>query len=246
MGEISESTKKSVNKMYDLEVIIPVYNESQCINNVIFDWLKELNALGILFRLIVINDGSTDNTSDVLAQNENNPEIKIIHKANSGHGPTILQGYHLAVKEAHWVCQTDSDNELKAEHFKKMWHEKNNYDAVIGVRDGRLQPLSRKFISFISRHVVSFFYGSGVKDVNCPFRLMKAGILSPILQHIPHDTFAPNVAISGLLVLNRRRVLNISVPHNYRQTGEVSIKQWKLFVAAVKSFLQTIMIRFSK
>jgi len=230
--------------MYDVEVVMPVYNEAECISGVLDDWIQELDSLGIAYRLVVLNDGSKDNTAEVLTQYRDNPRVNVINKKNSGHGPTILQGYQIAVQEAHWVFQVDSDNEMKAEHFKKVWNERENADAVIGIREGRHQPLSRKAVSIFSRLVVALFYGTGVTDVNCPFRLLRADALKQILQQIPPDTFAPNVAISGFLVQKKMRVKNISIPHSERQTGEVSIKKWKLLKAAMRSFLQIIKIRF--
>jgi glycosyltransferase involved in cell wall biosynthesis len=230
--------------MYDVEIVMPVYNEAACINEVLDDWIRELDLFGISYRLLVLNDGSRDNTAEVLARYDNNPKVKVINKQNSGHGPTILQGYHIAAQAASWVFQVDSDNEIKAEHFKTLWAKRENWDAIIGIRDGRQQPLPRKIISFFSRLVVRIFYGRGIMDVNCPFRLMRAEVLKQILPHIPENTFAPNVAISGFLALMKAKVLNIAVPHANRQTGEVSIKRWKLLKAAIKSFVQVIQLRF--
>jgi len=230
--------------MYDLAVVMPVYNEADCICDVLDDWIQELSLLVITYRLIVLNDGSKDTTAEALARYAGNPNITVINKINSGHGPTILQGYGIAVKEAHWVFQVDSDNEIKAEQFKKLWTEREKYAAVIGVRDGRQQPFSRKIISLVSRLVVRMFYGQGVIDVNCPFRLMRTEALKQILQQIPLNTFAPNVAISGFFALRKVGLLNQPVRHTNRQTGEVSIKKGKLLKAAAKSFLQIIEIRF--
>lgn len=230
--------------MYDVEIVMPVYNEAACINEVLDDWIRELDLFSISYRLLVLNDGSRDNTAEVLALYDNNPKAKIINKQNSGHGPTILQGYHMAVADAQWVFQVDSDNEIAARHFKTLWQKREQYDAAVGIRANRNQPLSRKIISFFSRLVVILFYGTGVTDVNCPFRLMRAEVLKQILTRIPGNTFAPNVAISGFLALMKANVLNIPVPHSNRQTGEVSIKKWKLLKAALKSFMQIIQIRF--
>jgi glycosyltransferase involved in cell wall biosynthesis len=232
--------------MYDVELVIPVYNEAACITIVLDDWVKELDRLGISYRMIVLNDGSKDNTAEILSPYRDNPKVNVINKKNSGHGPTILQGYQMAIQEAHWVFQVDSDNEMKAEHFKKVWYERANVDAVIGIREGRHQPLPRKIVSFFSRLIVTLFYGRGIIDVNCPFRLLRADVLAPILKHIHQDTFAPNVAISGILALRRMRLKNIPIPHTERQTGEVSLKKWKLMKAAMKSFLQVVMIRFDR
>lgn len=231
--------------MNEVAVVMPVYNEAECISDVLQDWIGELNSLGISYRLIVLNDGSKDNTEEALKKFNDNPTIKIINKKNSGHGPTILQGYLMAVDDAQWVFQVDSDNEIPAEHFVTLWQARKKYDAVIGIRANRSQPLARKIISFFSRLVVFLFYGSGVTDVNCPFRLMRVAVLKEILKRIPDTTFAPNVAISGFLALRKANVLNIPIPHRNRETGEVSIKKWKLLKAALKSFLQVIQIRFA-
>ena len=231
--------------MYDVEIVMPVYNEAECICDVLDDWVKELDLLGISYRLIVLNDGSKDDTAEVLTKyDKHHQNIKVINKKNAGHGPTILMGYTMAVQEAKWVFQVDSDNEIKAEQFKKLWAERERYDAVIGIRDGRQQPLPRKIISFFSRFVVRIFYGRGITDVNCPFRLMRADALKQILTRIPENTFAPNVAISGFLALAKVKVQNMPVPHSNRQTGEVSIKKWRLLKVSIKSFIELIQIRF--
>jgi glycosyltransferase involved in cell wall biosynthesis len=231
--------------MNDVTVVMPVYNEEACINEVIDDWKAALDKLQIRYNLLILNDGSRDNTAGQLTKYQGDPAVTVINKENSGHGPTILTGYQMAVDESLWVFQVDSDNEMRAEHFQKLWNERPGFDAVFGIRSARAQALPRRIISAISRTAVNLFYGRGVQDVNCPFRLMRAITLKKALQHIPPDTFAPNIAIAGLFVLTRRAVKNIAVPHSNRQTGEVSIKKWKLLKAAMKSFLQTIRIRRS-
>ena len=230
--------------MLDVAVVMPVYNEAECIAEVIHDWMRELDRAGITYRLLILNDGSRDNTAAVLKQFQSSPAVTVVNKTNSGHGPTIRMGYELACREAPWVFQVDSDNEIKAEQFQKLWVARVGCAAVIGIRDGRQQPFSRKAISAFSRCVVRLFYGSGIADVNCPFRLMRADVLQHMLTRIPENTFAPNVALSGLLARAKVKVLNIPVPHSNRRTGEVSIKKWKLVKAALKSFTQIISIRF--
>lgn len=230
--------------MKDVTVVMPVYNEEACITDVVNDWKAALDRLQITYMLLVLDDGSRDDTALRLTAFRDDPCVTVINKQNSGHGPTILAGYRMACENSDWVFQVDSDNEMRAEHFEKLWQQRTKCDAVFGIRSARAQALPRRIISIISRMAVSMFYGRGVRDVNCPFRLMRADVLRGLLRCIPEDTFAPNVAIAGLFVLKGRRVINIAVPHSNRQTGEVSIQKWKLFKAALKSFLQTIRIRF--
>lgn len=224
----------------ELSLLMPVYNEEECIVEVVKSWYEELSRLKIDFVMIVLNDGSRDNTASRLTEFHGNDRIKVIDKQNSGHGPTILVGYHMAVDEAEWVFQVDSDDEMKARDFHKLWSQRNTYDALFGYRVGRRQPASRKIISIASRVVVRLLFGKGIVDVNTPYRLIKSIILKKIIAQIPGDTFAPNVIISGTLASSGLSIFNCPVTHEHRKTGTVSIVNWKLWKAACRSFRQTI------
>ena len=237
----------------DLAVVIPVYNEQDCIAPVLEEWDAVLQRLDIDFLIIVLNDGSRDATQTSLRRFESHPRLKIVDKANSGHGPTILMGYHQAVKTATWVFQCDSDDEIKAEDFAPFWEKRDDYDAIFGVRRQRISQSSRKIVSACSRWTVALLFGKGVEDVNVPFRLMRADKLKKIIRRIPPSTFAPNVVIAGAFARSSARsgarsssasrICNLPVTHHERQTGEVSIQKWKLLRVALRSFVQTIRLR---
>lgn len=228
----------------ELSVVMPVYNEDECIEQVVEKWITTLSALGIDFDLNVYNDGSKDKTLSVLREVEQRlPRLKVHDKSNSGHGPTILTGYRNSAGYE-WVFQIDSDDELGPEKFSDLWNQRDKYDFLIGSRAGRYSPLPRKVISFVSRILVWICYGRGVWDVNSPYRLMRVTKFSDLFNKIPSDTFAPNVIVSGMACAMKMRIKEEPVPYRDRQTGEVSIKKWKLLKVAVRSFLQTITFRF--
>ena len=229
----------------DLKIIMPFYNEQENAPIVIHDWITEIRKLNITFRLIAYNDGSKDKTSEILEQLiMTYQELIPITKRNSGHGPTILKGYTGGLN-TDWVFQTDSDNEMGPEHLHKLWNEREKYDFLIGHRDNRTGPITRKIISLISRMTVRLFYGSGVYDVNSPYRLMRYSFFKKHFKSIPRNTFAPNIIISGIACLYNARIKSFLIPHQQRQLGEVSIKKWKLLKASIKSFFQTISYRFT-
>ncbi len=223
----------------DLALVMPVYNEGLCIRNVVESWYNVLESLRIKFVMIVLNDGSRDGTEEQLARFAGYTGIEVVNKPNSGHGPTILMGYRKAVLQADWVFQCDSDDEMKAEHFPKLWEKREDYDALFGVRERVQQSVQRKFVSLGSRITVRLLFGKGVMDVNSPYRLIRSNVLARIVDQIPDHTFAPNVVISGALARGKFRIYNHPVPHEPRKTGAVSIANWKLYRAAVKSFGQT-------
>jgi hypothetical protein len=166
--------------------------------------------------------------------------MRIIHQANRGHGPTILNGYRQALSLAPWVFQCDSDDEMPADSFGRLWEMRRQADAVLGYRQNRRQTLQRRMITSVSRLTVGMFFGGGVTDVNAPYRLIRVSVLSRILEHIPPDTFAPNLMVSGGLSLLHARVVNVPVPSRPRRSGRVSIVRWGLWKASVRSFLQTV------
>lgn len=230
--------------MKELIVVMPVYNEEAVVATVVKKWVAALQFLGIDFEIWAMNDGSKDGTGKVLETEASlDSRIRAVNKPNSGHGPTILMGYRNASREAHWVFQIDSDDEMGPESFSELWRMRNNFDFLIGKRDSRSQPLPRKVISFVSRMTVRIFWRKSVWDVNSPYRLMRSERFSEVFNKIPEDTFAPNVIVSGWAGLSRLRVFEVYVPHQERKTGEVSIKKWKLLKAAVRSFGQTIKFR---
>ncbi len=229
-----------------LRLIIPVYNEEEAIDIVINDWSQKFDELNIDYTICAYNDGSKDNTLQrLISLREKNPRLQVVDKKNSGHGPTILKGYKDNL-DADWLFQIDSDNELRTERFHLLWEVREDYDFVIGNRVERDSPLPRVIITQISRWVVGIFYGARVKDVNMPFRLMRVEKFKQDILRIPDLTFAPNLIVTGIANIRKMRIKQFDIVHHSRETGEVSIKKWKLLKAAIQSFNQTIQFRFSK
>lgn len=168
--------------------------------------------------------------------------IDVHDKPNGGHGNTILTAYREAAADGFdWIFQIDSDDEMGPEKFGELWEKRDDYDFLVGIRDGRIQALPRKVISFVSRCCVKLFYGrKTIWDVNTPYRLMRVSAFKDVFSTIPLTTFAPNVIISGMVARKGLRFFETRVPQHDRTTGEVSIKKWKLLKAAATSFGQTI------
>jgi dolichol-phosphate mannosyltransferase len=229
----------------DLTVIIPVYNEEEIIQEVILSWLAMLRSLKIAFVVKAYNDGSKDSTLEKLNELlKKNSELQVLDKPNSGHGPTILEGYRDS--NSTWVFQVDSDNEMDALYFIGLWEVRDDYDLILGKRVHRVSPLSRRMITLVARMTNRFLYRSRITDVNSPYRLYRKKAFLDAFQKVPLDTFAPNVLLSGFASLKKLRIVEIPVPAKLRETGEVSIQKFKLFKVALKSLRQTVRFRFSQ
>ena len=228
-------------------VVMPVYNEQDAIGPVLEKWDTALKDLDIDYEIRPYNDGSKDDSLKVMHEVSQRlgERINVRDKKNGGHGNTILTGYREAASDGFdWVFQIDSDDEMGPEKFNELWSRRNDYDFLVGIRDGRVQALPRKIISFVSRLCVRIFYGKSIWDVNTPYRLMRVSAFKPFYEAIPMTTFAPNVILSGLAARHKLRCFETRVPQHDRTTGEVSIKKWKLLKAAARSFIQTIWFSF--
>lgn len=164
-------------------------------------------------------------------------------KLNSGHGPTILQGYR-ENSDAGWIFQTESDDEITPGKFEELWKNKDEYVFLIGQRTRASQPFVRRVISAASRAVVRIFYGPKVFDVNSPYRLMRTEVMKDLFFSLPANMFTPNIVISGMASLKKLRVYEIPVSQKERTTVKVSIKKFKLMKTALKSFWEMIAYRF--
>lgn len=231
--------------MENLAVIIPIFNEEEIAEYVINNLVYELTKLEIDYKIFTYNDGSKDNSANILEKlANNNPNIIVINKPNAGHGSTILKGYKENAAKFSWIFQIDADNEIEPEHFSKLWEKRFDYDLLMPIRDGRIQPLSRKIVSFISRLCVKIFYGKGPWDVNSPFRLIRSEKFIDLFNKLPDKTYSPNLLVTGLAAKKKLKFFECKIPCKPRQTGEVSLVKMKLISTSVKSLWQTIIFSF--
>ena len=224
-----------------LSVVIPAYNEEGAIKEVLTDWVRELDRLAISYEMLVYDDGSRDNTSGILQElSHDNQRIRVTSRANRGHGPTLLQGYHEA--RGDWVFQVDADGEMLPEGFEPLWSTRESYDFLFGYRTQRRSNWDRWLITRVSRWTVGSLFGKSCRDVNTPYRLMRRSELLKMLSAFPPDTFAPNLILAGMVCRRGLRVFEYPVKTVCRKTSKPSLVRWGLWTAAFRAFSQTLQL----
>ena len=225
-----ETVKKGSKDV--LYMIIPAYNDSANIAQLVDDWYPVIEAHdgGGKSRMVIIDDGSKDDTFAILEKlAESRPLLKPITKPNSGHGATILHGYKYAISEgADYIFQTDSDGQTKASEFEDFWKRRRRYDMVIGWRRSREDGASRVFVTNVLRLVVRLVFGVKVRDANTPYRLMKRETLEKYINIIPDDYFLTNVVISVIFKKKNLAVRYLPITFRPRQGGVNSINIRKI------------------
>lgn len=226
----------------DVAVVIPVFNEEKLIGECINEWLNVLDSVNLNYEILIIDDGSSDATISIVERYGDNQNIQLIIKQNEGHGPTILAGYKRAVGIAEWVFQADSDNEISPNQFSALWSRRQGQDAVIAWRQGRNQTTVRRLVTFFARVTTKVLFRCHLRDVNIPFRLIRSETLAILLEKIPSDTFAPNIALSGALSLMNYQVEECPVVFNERIVGESSLSNLGAVRKGGRALLELIKI----
>ncbi len=223
-----------------LYIVMPAYNEAANIEEVISQWhpvCERINAEGNVAKLVIANDGSKDNTFQIMQRLQGKyPFFVPIDKPNSGHGATVLYLYRYAIAEgATFVFQTDSDGQTLPEEFWQMWDHRHEFDFQIGTRGGRQDGASRVFVTKTLRLVVWLMFHVWVKDANTPFRLLKVEKLKPILDVIPQDYNLANVAVSAIAVRWHNNIGWYPITFRPRQGGVNSINMRRIFKIGIKA-----------
>ena len=227
--------------MDKLYIVIPAYNEEENIEEVINDWYPIIDKMSDDSRLVIIDDGSKDNTYKIMQKlKEKYPKFEPITKSNEGHGATVLYGYNYAINNnADYIFQTDSDGQTLPSEFWPFWDERKNYAMVIGHRKGRQDGISRIFVTKTLKLSLFFMFHVWVKDANTPFRLMKADILKEKIKLIPEKYNLSNVILSVIYIKQKLPVKYIEITFRPRQGGVNSInmkKINKIGIKAIKDF----------
>lgn len=227
-----------------LSIIIPVYNENNTIEDVINRTLK----LSIKNKeIIVVDDGSTDGTREILDKyriNNNNSELKIVmHDRNYGKGIAIQTGLKHTTGDI--VCIQDADLEYNPDQIPKLLLEFINnpdIDAVFGSRFLKENPniykrylWGNKFITFL----INLFYSSKYTDSYTCYKLIKSNVLKKL--NLESKRFEVEAEISIKLAKMRYKIKELPIDYNPR-----TLQQGKKigFKDAIKGILTILKYKF--
>lgn len=220
-----------------LTFVVPAYNEEMGIANTILRLKSVLSGLDMATEVIVINDGSTDNTLQNALQCEG---ITVhSHPVNIGYGNAIISGVLRARYE--WIGIVDADESYPIEDIPLLVAEmKNGYDMVVGARANISEndsPLKRIFRN-IFRKTVSFLNDSRIEDPNSGFRIFKRTIvlkLRPFLCGTFSFTTSISILTSGLYYFIKY------VPIRYaKRTGNSKVRHVRDTVQVIQFILQGV------
>jgi glycosyltransferase involved in cell wall biosynthesis len=165
-----------------LSVFFPAYNDAGTIASLVITSVKVAATLTDDYEVIVINDGSKDDTAKILDELARiyPDRVRIVHhQVNRGYGGALRSGFAAASKD--FVFYTDGDAQYDPAEMTELWSEmKDGVDWVNGWKISRSDPLHRIIIGRVYHHMVKMLFGLKVRDVDCDFRLMRRSIFDVV------------------------------------------------------------------
>ncbi len=165
-----------------LTIIIPAFNEELGIKNTLEKLISYSKKNHRVWNIIVVNDGSTDQTKQICEKNENITLIN--HPYNKGYGASLKTGIRTA--KTKWIAFFDADGQHKPEDLELMHNNIGNYDMFIGRRGkDSHQEWIRKPGKWILSKVANFITGRKIPDLNSGLRIIKREIVINLLHLFP-------------------------------------------------------------
>ena len=231
------------NKHSDILIIIPAYNESENIENIV----DEITTGYPQYDYVVVNDGSSDNTARILKKRGYN---HINCPINLGIGGAIQTGYRYAKENDYEIAvQIDGDGQHDPAYIAEIVEPilKGEADYVIGSRfvnkEGFQSSFTRRIgIRFLSA-LIALLCFRRVKDVTSGFRAVNRFFIEVFAESYPIDYPEPEAIMDA--VMRRKRILELPVIMRERETGQSSINFKKSVYYMIKVTLDIIVCRIS-
>jgi glycosyltransferase involved in cell wall biosynthesis len=198
----------------DISIIIPAYNESETIGNII----KNIKALYPESEVIVVNDGSRDNTAEAA---RDAGAIVYSHPYNIGNGAAIKSGIRIASGEI--LVFMDGDGQHNPEDIHRMLEYFPEYDMVVGARSkgdqvSMFRRIGNSVLNWLAGYVAKF----RVQDLTSGFRAIKAEIAYNLLYLLPNTYSYPTTITLGVL-RSGRSLKYVPIDINRRERGSSNI-----------------------
>jgi len=209
--------------MKKLTLILPVLNQEKIIKDAYIDIVKNLNKLKINFEIILVENGSTDNTWEVIKGFKN--EFTIPIKCSKGYGNAVLSGIQIAKGE--FISYMPSDGQIDSKIFSKLFNEKlfNNYQIVKVKRTSR-ESILRFIVMKTFSYILRLVFNTPLLDINGSPKILKSQNIK-YLNLQSRDSF-----IDAELIIKSSnlgwKVIEIPM-RNLNRLGGESTRTWRTF-----------------
>lgn len=221
--------------MPPVSVVIPAYNEEGAIGQVLHQLRQTLDASGLMYEVLVVDDGSADQTGQIVAQIAG--VTLLHHRVNKGYGAALKTG----IRHAQYglICITDADgtypNERIADLVARL--DEGGYDMVVGARTGDnvAIPLVRRPAKWALGQVANYVAGERIPDLNSGLRIFRREVALRMFNMLP-DQFSFTTTITLGMMTNLYLVDFLPIDY-FARVGKSKIRP----VRDTLNFLQLVL-----
>ena len=210
----------------ELSVVVPVYNEQENLPELLRRSIAALDALKTTYELILVDDGSVDDSMSMIreaAREHEGKVVAVILSTNFGQHAAVTAG--LETSRGKYIVTMDADLQNPPEEIGKLLEKlREGYDVVGTIRENRQDTFFRRYASkMVNAMVRSLCHGKTMTDYGCMLRGYSRSVVNAVLLCTEHGKFIPMLAMTFA-----RRTVEIMVKHAERSAGESKYNCWKL------------------
>lgn len=228
----------------DLSVIVPLYNEEECVTLLYEAIVKSVDTMGIDYEILFVDDGSKDHTVPIASElAKSDPRLRVIKfRRNYGQTPAMAAGIDNAFGKV--LVTMDGDLQNDPDDIPMLVKKLDDgFDIVVGWRHNRQDKLiTRKIPSKIANWLIGKITGVPIKDNGCSLKAYRADVIKKIPLYSEMHRFIPAMAS-----LAGTKVAEVKVKHHARAFGESKYglnRIYKVFIDLIT--IKTILSSFSR
>ncbi len=210
-----------------LSLILPAYNEAQAIRHSIRAAAAALAELGVPYEIIVVDDGSTDDTAAIARlEAAELPQVRVLSTSqNVGYGGAIRYGFREARFD--FLAFTDADGQFDLRELSRLLTLAKDFDLVCGYRIDRQDHWTRKLYSRGYNLIVRSLLGTRVRDCDCALKIFRRSQIDQL--GLESDDFFINAELLTKARLAGLTVTEVGVNHYPRLRGESKVSLGHIF-----------------
>ena len=221
--------------MSTVSIIVPAYNEEEGISTTLADIKLAMSGQSMEYEIIVVDDGSTDGTVEVVQRQEGARLIQ--HHTNRGYGAALKTGIRQATHDL--IAIIDADGTYPPAAFPQLLDEMQHFDMVVGARDLGEVAMARRPAKWVLAKLAEYLAETQIPDLNSGMRIFRKDVALSYFNILP-SAFSFTITITIAFLSDHYLVKFLPIPYRRRE-GRSKIRPLRDTLNFAQLLLRTTM-----